>query len=382
MSKMKRRAHIPLSLYIHFPWCLAKCWYCDFNSYLLSNRALVTSYVHKLLVDIEQEAQKYPNEELVSVYLGGGTPSLLSVEELELIINKVKSNFALADSTEITLEINPGTVDLDFLIKIKKIGINRVSIGAQSFNDQLLKNIGRIHGSNQTKEVIRWVKRAGFDSFNLDFIFGLPGQKVKDVIVDLTTAVEFGAPHISWYQLTLDFNQKLKSCNDLPNQEELWAMQQAGQDYLKGQFWQQYEVSAYAKSDKYFCKHNLNYWRFGDYLGVGAGASGKITLDNHQVMRYTKITNPDKYLLADLLFEEQDYIAKEKLPFEFMLNALRLYQPIDYGLFEHMTGLSIQVLAKELQNAEKMQLINLRDSAIVVTEHGKNFLNDLLEIFL
>lgn len=363
-----------ISLYIHFPWCRCKCPYCDFNSYVLpkSKPELITGYVDLLLADLENEAKRAPNFNLISIYFGGGTPSLLLPSAVKKIINRARDLFSFAPDIEITLEANPGTINLELCEGFKDAGINRISLGVQSFNDEKLKAIGRIHDAKQAQDAICAIKQAGFSNFNLDIMFGLPGQSIDDVMSDLRIALGFALPHFSWYQLTLEPNTKFAAKPPiLPHNEALWDIQQAGQDLLAQSGLLQYEVSAYSVSGLE-CKHNVNYWQYGDYLGIGAGAHGKITRANGGVLRYIKYFQEQ---------QEQEVLITER-PFEFMLNALRLYRPISYALFHERTGVTIDAIAKELQQAESLGLVELQSDAIVTTAHGRNFLNDLLEIFL
>lgn len=374
-----------ISLYIHFPWCLRKCPYCDFNSYVLpkSKTESQVGYVDLLLIDLENEAKRTPSFNLRSIYFGGGTPSLLPPSAVKKIINRALDLFSFAPDIEITLEANPGTINLELCGGFKDAGINRISLGVQSFSDEKLKSIGRIHDAKQAQDAVCVIKQTGFYNFNLDMMFGLPRQSIDDAMDDLRIALNFAPPHFSWYQLTLEPNTIFAAKPPIvPYGEELWNIQQAGQDLLAQSGWSQYEVSAYS-TPGFECQHNVNYWQYGDYLGIGAGAHGKITLADGLVARYWKIANPKKY------FQEQNtFTAGEKIvtfkerPFEFMLNAFRLYRPISYALFRERTGVTIDVIANELQQAESLGLVELQKDAVITTIHGRNFLNDLLEIFL
>jgi len=285
---------------------------------------------------------------------------------------------------EITLEVNPETISLAICQQLRETGINRISLGAQSFCDRTLKTIGRNHNSQHTVEAIDNIRAAGFHNFNLDLIFGLPQQTMDNAITDIAKAIRFAPPHLSWYQLSLDFHgsNRRRIFTSIPNHEQLWRIQQAGIAHLQHAGFQQYEVSAYAQNPTHFCQHNLNYWHYGDYLGIGSGAHGKVTLDNYQIKRYIKITEPQRYLASKDCHEQIGTTAKEKIPFEFMLNALRLHQPIAYDLMQRRTGIPIESIYNKLQYAEELGLVNLTTTAIVVTERGKNFLNDLVEVFL
>ncbi|CAL7963833.1 Heme chaperone HemW [Gammaproteobacteria bacterium] len=376
---------MPLSLYIHFPWCLRKCPYCDFNSYVLPKSKIEpqAGYVDLLLTDLGNEAERTPSFNLRSIYFGGGTPSLLPPSAVKKIINRARDLFSFAPDIEITLEANPGTINLELCVGFKDAGINRISLGVQSFNDEKLKNIGRIHDAKQAKDAVCAIKQAEFCNFNLDMMFGLPGQSIDDAMNDLRIALNFAPPHFSWYQLTLEPNTKFAvEPPILPHNEALWNIQQAGQDLLAQSGLSQYEISAYSMPG-FECQHNVNYWQYGDYLGIGAGAHGKITLANGLVNRYFKIANPKKYFQErDIFIAGEKVVTFEKRPFEFMLNALRLYRPISHTLFHERTGVTIGAIANELQRAESLGLVELQSDAVVTTAHGRNFLNDLLEIFL
>lgn len=370
---------IPLSIYIHFPWCLNKCPYCDFNSYSISCGVDLNQYVDKLLLDIELEAAKNEGRRLSSIYFGGGTPSLLAPEMVAKIIEKVKSCFLVKHDIEVSLEANPGTIEEDSCISLKQAGINRLSIGVQSFNDDQLKKIGRAHNSFDAIKAIESVKAAEFDNFNIDLMFGLPEQNVEKALQDLEKALDFCPRHLSWYQLTLE---KGISFDQMPKTDEIWDIQQAGQDFLQKQRINQYEISAYAKSLKDQCQHNINYWQYGDYIGVGAGAHGKLTKKDHTVKRYVKISDPFKYIKSNEFIESEELVSKEKIPLEFMLNALRLNQPISFDLFLNRTGFTIDTIKEKLLKAQNLRLLDLKENFIVTTTKGRNFLDNLLELFL
>ena len=376
---------IPLALYVHFPWCLRKCPYCDFNSYSLAQdqEQLFYEYVETLLIDLESGIRDLTHDKLESIYFGGGTPSLLSPILLEKIITECGKRFTFASNIEITLEANPGTINLELCEGFKDAGINRISLGIQSFNNEKLTALGRVHDTKQAHEAIDAVKQAGFSNFNLDLMFGLPDQGINDAINDLETALSYAPPHFSWYQLTLEPNTKFATQPPvLPHNEELWDIQQAGQDLLRKAGLLQYEVSAYSKPGCE-CRHNVNYWQYGDYLGIGAGAHSKTTSADGGVRRCWKRANPKKYLEAqESLVEGEKRVILKQLPFEFMLNALRLYRSITYALFQERTGVTIEAISDKLEYARDLGLIELQSDAIVVTDKGKNFLNDLLEIFL
>ena len=371
-------------MYIHFPWCLSKCSYCDFNSFQLPDKAVIPIYVNQLLFDLKQESNRLPNDRLISVYFGGGTPSLIPPSLVNILVAEVKNLFQCSSDIEVTMEINPGTMNSEMYLQLKEAGINRVSLGVQSFNDEILKTLYRVHRRDEVLEAIRCISLAGFDNFNLDLMFALPNQSISDAIEDLRQAIDCNSTHLSWYHLSLDFqsNDGKDIHNNLPKEEEVWEIQRSGIDYLNKNGFKQYEISAYAKSLQHFCIHNLNYWNYGDYLGVGSGAHGKITTEEYQIRRYIKISNPEKYSIANNLYEYNQFVVEQEIPLEFMLNALRLYQPIPYSLFRNRTGIEIDFIYDRLIQAEKMELLSLTSDAIAVTSKGKDFLNNLLEIFL
>lgn len=335
----------------------------------------------QLLVDLSTEAVKYGGSELKSVYFGGGTPSLLPPKIINRIVQAIKNSFKLSESIEISLEANPGAIDK--LDSFKEAGVNRISLGVQSFNDQHLKQIGRIHDSFTAKAAIDAVKQVGFNSFNIDLMYGLPGQSVSEVKEDVETALSFEPFHISWYNLTIEpktfFGLNLPK--DLPDAEKLWKMQQVGQKTIESFGLKQYEVTAFAESLAHKCKHNLNYWEYGDYIGIGAGAHSKITSENFKIVRYWKLFDPQAYMAAENLIEGSEVIDSEQLPLDFMINALRLYKPMSFELFESRTGAKISAIRKRVLEAQKMGLLELDSGYVIVTDFGRNFLNNLLEIF-
>lgn len=375
-----------MSLYIHFPWCLCKCPYCDFNSFAYKpTRDDENKYVNALIADLTNDCQNFLPEkrELQSVFIGGGTPTIFSSAAIEKIITTAAQLFYFADDIEITIEANPGTINKVKCSELRALGINRISIGVQSFQDEKLQALGRIHNSKEAQNAINAVVSSGFENFNLDLMFGLPEQNIADALFDLQTATSFTPTHISRYQLTVETGTKFAQCEKnlkLPNDEIIWQMQQQGNELLQAADYLQYETSAYSKKN-YQCKHNLNYWKFGDYLGIGAGAHGKIALT-----RYAKTANPNDYLNAftsqNKFIAEEQVIAKKDLPFEFMLNALRLYQPIESSLFEERTGVNFNVIVPILLQAQDLGLVIIRDNNFATTDKGKNFLNDLIEMFL
>lgn len=376
---------IPLSLYIHLPWCIRKCPYCDFNSHTLRGNLPEDDYIDALIADLEQDLPLIEGRQLVSIFFGGGTPSLFSAQALARLLNAIAERIDFATpEIEITLEANPGTVEQQRFQDYRQAGINRLSIGIQSFSDPHLKKLGRIHDSDEAKKAIDVAKQAGFDNFNLDLMFGLPEQSIEMALADLNTAIGFQAKHISWYQLTLEPNTLFyQQPPVLPDDELIWQMQQQGQQLLQQYGFEQYEVSAYSQKNKN-CQHNLNYWQFGDYLGIGAGAHSKITdSSDGETYRLSKYKHPKDYLNTDKAFiAEKKIVAREEIGFEFMLNALRLQQPIEEELFRQRVGFSFEELAQPISEAKEKDLLQQHGSTLVTTEFGKRYLNDLVALFI
>jgi putative oxygen-independent coproporphyrinogen III oxidase len=371
----------PLSLYIHLPWCVQKCPYCDFNSHTLTTELKERGYIKRLLQDLDQHLEQVQDRHLLSIFIGGGTPSLFSGESLQYLLEQVKKRISFDKDIEITLEANPGTVEQSRFLGYRQAGINRISLGIQSFQDDKLKRLGRIHNSDEAEKAFSTAKECGFDNINIDIMHGLPDQTTEEALSDLERACEFQPNHLSWYQLTLEPNtQFYQQPPILPNEEVLAIIESEGLILLKENGFNRYEVSAYCQADQK-SKHNHNYWTFGDYLAIGAGAHGKITTEEG-ILRYRNIKHPDKYLNPNIPMQHEEVmIKKEDLPFEFMLNALRLTESISYDLFESRTGLKISSIDKQLSMAKKKKLLNNED-AISTTELGRRFLNDCVNVFL
>lgn len=375
---------VPLSLYIHFPWCIKKCPYCDFNSHTLKHDLPEEKYIHALLNDLTQDLAWVQNRKITSIFMGGGTPSLFSPEAIQLLLTEIRARIDFAnDNIEITLEANPGTVDEARFAGFRQAGVNRLSIGIQSFDAEKLKTLGRIHDGQMAQSAVMAAKAAGFTNFNLDLMHGLPNQTKEQALHDLQIAVGFLPPHLSWYQLTLEPNTLFyQKPPVLPPEDILYEISEHGAEYLKNNHYQHYEVSAYCKA-KHECQHNLNYWQFGDYLGIGAGAHGKITdVDGQQVYRYWKIKHPKDYLEANNVVAEKTLVAKSQLPFEFMLNALRLQKPIENKLFTERTFLAVNDIASKLEIARDKKLLTYDEHSFAPTLLGRRFLNDLLTVFI
>ncbi len=376
----------PLSLYVHLPWCVQKCPYCDFNSHTAGEAAPRQRYLDALLVDLEDEASRGEGRKLESIFLGGGTPSLFSPDEIGRLLEGIRACFDIADNAEITMEANPGTVECGKPAGYRDAGINRLSFGGQSFNDQLLKKIGRIHNSEDIVRAVNDAQAAGVHNVNIDLMHGLPGQDVAVALEDLETAISLAPTHISWYQLTLEPNTVFyaRPPGDLPDEETLYAIQDRGQALLAESGYRQYEVSAFARDDK-VCAHNLNYWLFGDYLAAGAGAHGKIS-DALGVFRYQKPANPLQYMKT---IETRGQtaaavrVAGTELIFEFMLNALRLSDGFSDAIFCERTGLGADELEAVMRDVcEKGLVARVDASRWQATPLGRRFLNDLQAEFL
>ncbi len=382
----------PLSLYIHVPWCVRKCPYCDFNSHKADSSLPEREYITALLDDLDVDLA-WLNEQGVaarpihSIFIGGGTPSLLSVDAYQDLFSGLKKRLRFSDDIEITMEANPGTFEAEKFKGYRQLGINRLSIGIQSFQDHQLKHLGRIHSGQEAINAVNMAKTAGFDNFNLDFMHGLPDQTLEDALADLQQGIDLNPTHLSWYQLTIEPNTEFfKRPPVLPQDETLWAIQEAGQQLLADNGYDQYEISAYAKQGKQ-AKHNLNYWQFGDYLGIGAGAHGKITIPHDditqsKIYRTAKSRLPKDYLnLAKRFLVLQDNIEIEDRDLEFLMNGLRLFHGVDKTLFSERTGLVYSDIEDKVDALIKQGLLESGDK-LKTTTQGQLFLNALLEKFL
>ena len=374
---------IPISLYIHTPWCLKKCPYCDFNSHVARQKIPENAYLNALISDFHQQLFYLQNRQIETIFIGGGTPSLLSPEFYQALLTEISPY--LKPDAEITLEANPGTIDFnsDKFARYRELGINRLSLGVQSLQSQKLKYLGRMHSSEDAIQAIAYAKAAGFDNFNCDLMFGLPDQSIDDALEDLQGIIDHAPTHLSWYQLTIEPNTHFyRRPPTLPESDYIFDMQEQGQALLAQQGYQQYEVSAYAKENKR-CQHNLNYWLFGDYIGIGAGAHGKITnLNNGIITRTEHHKNPTLYQTAKHKQITTREIPTAEVPFEFMLNALRLYQPIDFELFEKRTQIPKNEIIPILQSANEHQLLNLTEKQFALTQKGKRFVDDIVALFV
>jgi putative oxygen-independent coproporphyrinogen III oxidase len=377
---MIKAAKIPLSLYVHIPWCVRKCPYCDFNSHAAGETLPEEDYIKALINDLDNQRDFIQQRELLSIFIGGGTPSLFSSHSIEHLLNETAKRFHFSKNIEITLEANPGTVDESRFTGFRSAGINRLSIGIQSFNSKHLQSLGRIHDSSQALGAVNAARRAGFERFNLDLMHGLPGQTVEEALEDLQTAIDCEPPHLSWYQLTLEPNTEFyKFPPRLPDDEILANIQESGEELLAKNNYQRYEISAFSKPGMQ-CTHNRNYWEFGDYIGIGAGAHGKITQTDGSIIRTQKSRSPKDYLNDETKTQLQS-IDETDLPFEFMLNTLRLCDGFDKTLFLQRTGLNISLIEHRLKELMQKNLLQEKDNIIQPTDQGINFLNDVINHF-
>ena len=377
----------PLALYIHFPWCEKKCPYCDFNSHQVKDGVQgfdEERYIKALITDLETELPRIWGRQVHSIFIGGGTPSLLSPTGMNDLLSAIRARVNLEPGAEITMEANPGSVEADKFAAFAKSGINRVSLGIQSFQDEQLKALGRIHNGEEAKQAIA-IAVENFKSVNIDLMYGLPNQSLAAAKADIETALSFKTPHLSLYNLTLEPNTYFANFPPkLPSEDEIDAIFDQNLELLTAAGYKRYEVSAYAQKDQE-CKHNLNYWRFGDYIGIGAGAHGKISFPD-KVTRQVRERHPETYMQAmesqgNALIESRDVSAKD-LPFEFMLNALRLTDGVETKTFSERTGLPLHVISKGLEEASKKGLLDDNPSALKATDLGLRYLNNLQEMFL
>lgn len=373
----------PLSLYVHYPWCVRKCPYCDFNSHAAEGEIPEQRYLDALIRDLELSLPLIWGRRIHTIFFGGGTPSLMSAAGFDRLMGELRARLQFDADIEITLEANPGTFEAEKFKSFRQSGANRLSIGIQSFNERHLKALGRIHDAGEAHRAVE-IAAAHFDNFNLDLMYALPGQTLEEARADLATAREYAPPHLSVYHLTLEPNTYFaKYPPALPDDDAAADMQQMIEETLAASGYTHYETSAYAQPGR-MSRHNTNYWRFGDYLGIGAGAHGKLSFA-HRVLRTVKLKNPAGYMAgceAGTPLAEEREVAARELPFEFMLNALRLTGGFETPLFTERTGLPISVIGRELDEAEKRGFIVRDHARIAPTERGARYLNDLLEIFL
>ena len=377
----------PLSLYVHVPWCIRKCPYCDFNSHAVKSEIPEQDYVNALCQDFDAElarpgADKLPR--IGSIFIGGGTPSLLSAAAYQDLLEHIDNKLGIAAGAEITLEANPGTAEAQRFRDYRSSGINRLSIGIQSFNASHLNTLGRIHNGDEARRAIEYCVAAGFENFNLDLMHGLPDQTLQEAMEDLEIARAFNPPHLSWYQLTIEPNTEFYSRPPpLPAEGILNEIQEAGLEQLKESGYQRYEVSAYCKPGKE-SRHNLNYWLFGDYLGIGAGAHGKLTQANSDlIIRTRKKKQPEHYLASEVSrTAETQAVDPEDRPLEFLLNGLRLSRGFSIADFETRTGVTFSNIRKKVEYLVSQGLLCVDNSTVCATERGYRVLNSLLEEFI
>ncbi len=385
MATIPSPADIPLSLYVHLPWCVHKCPYCDFNSHALRGAVPERAYVDAVLADLARERDGAAGRALESIFIGGGTPSLFSGRALARLLDGIAGLLPIADDAEITLEANPGTSEAARFADYRKAGVNRLSIGVQSLNDESLKAIGRIHDAPAARRAVAQARDAGFEDLNLDLMFALPGQSVSDALADVAGVIDMAPTHVSHYQLTLEPGTPFwHRPPALPDDEAAWDMQRACGRLLRDAGYRQYEVSAWARGGR-CSRHNLNYWRFGDYLGVGAGAHGKITQANGVIRRSEKVRHPGYYLAragTGACLSEIREVSDADRAFEFMLNALRLDRGVPIRVFRQRTGLDDAVIEGPRAEARRRGLMSRDPDRLRPTALGRRFLNDLTELFL
>ena len=379
-------ANIPLSLYVHFPWCVRKCPYCDFNSHEIPEGLDETAYVDAVLRDLEVDAPLVSGRRVGSVFFGGGTPSLLSGPSLARLLEGIRHTVGLEAGAEITVEANPGAVDSQHFAAYREAGVNRLSIGVQSFDDGMLSALGRIHTAADALAAFRSARQAGFDQINLDLMFGLPRQDVDGVTADIHQALELDPTHLSWYQLTIEPHTVFAHATPpgIPDDEALWAMQEAGGALLAAAGYERYEVSAWAQAGSQ-CRHNRNYWEFGDYIGVGAGAHGKLTLGDRRIERRRRERHPEAYTrgaAAGNALSGTTRLQDEDLVLEFMMNVLRLESGVPSGFLEARTGLKLEAVKPRIALAVEQGLL-VQDAEILrATDLGRRHLNGLLNYFV
>ncbi len=376
----------PLSLYVHIPWCVRKCPYCDFNSHALKDVIPEQAYVNALLADLEHDLPAVWGRAVDTVFIGGGTPSLFSPEAIDRLLCGIRARITLDPAAEITLEANPGTVDREHFRGFREAGVNRLSIGAQSFQSDLLEKIGRIHDGREAIRAVEAAHDTGFENFNLDLMFGLPGQSSAQVNADLHTAIDLEPAHISWYELTIEPNTWFhRHPPQRPDDDTLWDMQATGQRVLGEHGFSRYEVSAYARPGKQ-CRHNLNYWQFGDYLGIGAGAHGKITdAAQQRILRTAKTRHPDRYLEMaghDTCTSTTASLSTHDAVLEYVMNALRLDGGFSREAFATNTGQPFSITEGPVARALDDGLLIEQETQLLASERGQRYLNELLQYWM
>ncbi|MFV0449347.1 MAG: radical SAM family heme chaperone HemW [Vibrio sp.] len=380
-----------LSLYVHIPWCVQKCPYCDFNSHALKAEIPEDHYINALLEDLDRDIARYQlagdPRQLHSIFIGGGTPSLISAQGIERLLRGIEQRIAFKSNIEITMEANPGTIEAERFAGYRKAGVTRISIGVQSFAPEKLERLGRIHGKDEALRAANLAHTIGLTSFNLDLMHGLPEQTIDEALADLDQAIALNPPHLSWYQLTIEPNTLFYfKPPTLPDEDALWDIFELGHNKLTEAGYVQYEISGYSKPG-YQCQHNLNYWRFGDYLGIGCGSDGKLSFSDGRIVRTTKVKHPKGYLaayqnLTKPYLDSEQIVADEERPFEFFMNRFRLIEPCPKADFSATTGLDLNVIQPTIHWALKLGYLSEDATHWQITEKGKLFLNDLLEAFM
>ncbi len=376
---------IPLSLYIHIPWCIQKCPYCDFNSHKSPQKLPEYEYIDALLYDLEIELPHVSGRSLHSIFIGGGTPSLMQANSIERLLQGVKAMFPFSLDIEVTMEANPGSFELERFAAYNAAGINRLSIGIQSFNQQHLHALGRVHNHQEALDAAQQVRECGFNNFNLDLMFGLPNQSIQQAMSDVALAIEYQPTHLSWYQLTLEPNTLFhKYPPKLPNDDLRISMHEQGIQLLQENGYEQYEVSAYTKDNRE-CQHNRNYWEYGDYIGIGAGAHGKYSFSDGSILRYQKYRHPQDYIRQSQQKDSRSsssVVPHNERLFEFMLNALRLKEGVPLDSIAKRTFLAPEVIINALHSAQKKGLLEESSTILKTSPQGWNYLNDTVEHFI
>ncbi len=380
-----------LSLYVHIPWCVQKCPYCDFNSHALKTEIPEDLYIDALLEDLDSDIERYQlagdRRKLHSIFIGGGTPSLISAQGIRRLLDEIEKRIEFKNNIEITMEANPGTIEAERFTGYQKAGVTRISIGVQSFDPEKLQRLGRIHGKEEALGAAELAHRIGLTSFNLDLMHGLPDQTTEQALADLDQAIALNPPHLSWYQLTIEPNTLFYfKPPTLPDDDALWDIFELGHQKLTEAGYVQYEISGYSKPE-YQCQHNLNYWRFGDYLGIGCGSHGKLSFSDGRIVRTTKVKHPKGYLaayqnLAKPYLDTEQFVADEDRPFEFFMNRFRLMEPCPKRDFTATTGLDLEMIKPTIDWALEQGYLSEDETHWQITEKGKLFLNDLLEAFM
>jgi len=376
--------HRPLSLYVHLPWCVRKCPYCDFNSYQASGPVPEERYVDALLRDLEAERRFAGDRPIRSIFIGGGTPSLFSGDAVARLLAGIRARMTVSDDAEITLEANPGAADVERFAAYRRAGADRLSIGVQSFRDAQLRALGRVHDGRDAEHAVRAARAAGFDNVNLDLMYGLPDDSVAGALSDLERALTLGPEHVSWYQLTLEPNTAFhRRPPPLPDDDTVLEIEAAGRRLLSSAGYERYEVSAYARPG-FRCRHNLHYWRFGDYVGIGAGAHGKRTTPDGTVLRTAKTRNPRTYMElagSEAAAAVERIATPSEIVLEFLMNALRLPDGFAVDDFEAITGQPIGAIEAPLSAAAARGWIERDQRALRPTPEGYALLNEVLRLF-